>query len=113
LRKQIQQFVERVTQRVVVDRVILFGSYAYGRPHRWSDVDIVVLSPDFADWGTVRRLVFLEQVAWDSDANWIEPLGYTPEEYTSASAPSLLGEVRERGVVVYDAAAESQPAPAA
>jgi hypothetical protein len=32
----------------------------------------------------------------------IETLGHTPEEFEEASDLSLLGEVREQGVVVYE-----------
>jgi len=84
--------------------VILFGSYAYGRPHEWSDVDIAVVSPSFASVGRIARLEWLERLAWEAQAHAIEPVGLTPEEYAQASDLSLLGEVREKGIVVYDAA---------
>lgn len=32
---------------VKVSKLILFGSYAKGTPHPWSDVDICVVSPQF------------------------------------------------------------------
>jgi len=87
-----------------VKRVILFGSHAYGRPHEWSDIDIVVISPTFAGLGQVKRLEWLERVAWEAKTHAVEAVGFTWEEYVNASDLSLLGEVRERGIVVYDAA---------
>ena len=85
-------------------QVVLFGSYAYGQPHEWSDIDIAVVSPSFAALGRIARLEWLERVAWEAEAHAIEPVGLTPEEYVGASDLSLLGEVREKGIVVYDAA---------
>jgi predicted nucleotidyltransferase len=41
----IRRFARQVAERFKPDRIILFGSYAYGRPHKWSDVDILVVMP--------------------------------------------------------------------
>jgi len=35
-------FVKRIAERFAPERVILFGSYAYGRPNDDSDVDLMV-----------------------------------------------------------------------
>lgn len=100
--EQIRKFIEHLRSRIVVQRVVLFGSHAYGDPHEWSDLDLVVISPDFAGQPLIERLQFLYWATWEAGTNWIEPLGYTPEEYQSAGDLSLLGEVRERGIVVYE-----------
>jgi uncharacterized protein len=41
----IREFARRVAERFQPDRIILFGSYAYGTPHADSDVDILVIMP--------------------------------------------------------------------
>ena len=101
---QIDRFIAQLRRELVLDRVILFGSRAYGQPHKWSDIDVAVVSPSFADLGRVARLEWLERVAWEAQTHAVEPLGLTPEEFEAASDLSLLGEVREKGLVVYDAA---------
>ena len=101
---QIEHFIAQLRRELNVAQVVLFGSYAYGQPHEWSDIDIAVVSPSFATLGRIARLEWLERVAWKAEAHAIEPVGLTPEEYVAASDLSLLGEVREKGVVVYDAA---------
>lgn len=40
---RIQELVHRIVQQFDPDKVILFGSYAYGRPRDGSDVDICVI----------------------------------------------------------------------
>ncbi len=100
--EQIERFIARLSRELEVEQVILFGSFAYGRPHRWSDIDVVVLSPAFAGLDRVARLEWLERIAWEAATHAVEPIGLTPEEYTQASPLSLLGEVREKGIVVYD-----------
>ena len=44
-RKQIQEFVEKVAEEFRPQKIILFGSYAYGRPTKDSDVDLLVIMP--------------------------------------------------------------------
>ncbi|MCC6300635.1 MAG: nucleotidyltransferase domain-containing protein [Anaerolineales bacterium] len=43
--KDISSFAQRVVRRFNPDKIILFGSYAYGEPTRDSDVDILVVLP--------------------------------------------------------------------
>src|SRR5258707_8114269 len=41
----IRRFARQVAARFQPDKIILFGSYAYGTPHEDSDVDILVIMP--------------------------------------------------------------------
>jgi predicted nucleotidyltransferase len=101
---QIERFVALLSRELDVEQVVLFGSRAYGHPHEWSDIDLAVVSVSFVGLGRVARLEWLERVAWAAQAHAVEPVGFTPQEYAEASKLSLLGEVREKGIVVYDAA---------
>jgi len=100
VKNQIRRLVEALRQHMRVERAILFGSYAYGKPHEGSDIDLAVVSPDFARMNRLERLEFLERIAWEADAHYVEPVGFTEEELQSASQTSVVSEIRERGVVV-------------
>src|SRR5271170_4376444 len=39
----IRRFARRIAERLQPDKIILFGSYAYGKPHEESDVDLLVI----------------------------------------------------------------------
>ncbi len=41
----IRRFARNVAERFQPDKIILFGSHAYGTPHEDSDVDILVIMP--------------------------------------------------------------------
>ena len=41
----IREFARAVAERFHPDKIILFGSHAYGTPHEESDVDILVVIP--------------------------------------------------------------------
>lgn len=40
IRKLVLKFVEELQRKIPVEKVILFGSYTYGRPTKTSDIDI-------------------------------------------------------------------------
>ena len=41
----IRRFARQIAERFHPDKIILFGSYAYGTPHEESDVDLLVIMP--------------------------------------------------------------------
>ena len=43
--REIRRFARQVAERFQPEKIILFGSYAYGTPHADSDVDILVVMP--------------------------------------------------------------------
>jgi hypothetical protein len=104
LTKRIAHYLAFVGHYVRIERAFLYGSYAYGVPRSRSDIDLVVLSPDFAQVNRRHRQEQLAIWAWQAGVGDIEALGLTPGEFEAASDLSLLGEVREKGIVVYDAA---------
>jgi predicted nucleotidyltransferase len=47
--RQIQAVVKRIAAEFNPERIIVFGSYAYGKPRPDSDVDLLITAPfDFA-----------------------------------------------------------------
>jgi predicted nucleotidyltransferase len=74
-----KQFIEELRkQKIRVTRAYLYGSYVYGRPHRYSDIDVVV-SPQFSRTrftNTIRLMKLRRNV----DLR-ISPLGYHPKEF--------------------------------
>jgi predicted nucleotidyltransferase len=102
--RRIARYLAFVGQHVQVERAFLYGSYAYGIPRLHSDIDLVVLSPDFARMDQRRCQEQMAIWAWQAGVGDIEALGLTPGKFEAASDLSLLGEVRDKGIVVYDAA---------
>jgi predicted nucleotidyltransferase len=41
----IRRYARQIAEKFQPEKIILFGSYAYGQPHEWSDVDILVVMP--------------------------------------------------------------------
>ena len=62
----IRRYVRAVAERFQPERVILFGSYAYGQPNADSDVDLLVVMParNQMDQAVRIRLAFQARSHW-------------------------------------------------
>lgn len=89
-------------QKIKVDKVILFGSYAQGTPKEFSDIDLAVISPSFARKNLFKIQEDLAKVL-SKYLSRIEPIGYSPDQYESADSLSFLGEIKRTGKIIYPA----------
>lgn len=94
----IQKFAEALKQQgLKVDKIILFGSQARGDAREDSDIDLLVVSPDFAKMPFHRRFEILG-TAIARVREPIEPLACVPEEVQveKLSKASFLYDVLAR-----------------
>ncbi len=81
---QLTEIIQRYTEQlqkmgIKVERVMLFGSYALGTQHEGSDIDLVVVSSDWARYNDIERLETLG-IAAGRILEPVEAVGFTPEE---------------------------------
>jgi len=102
VRKIINEFVRALEPDIKVERVILYGSYMRGKAEEWSDIDVAVLSPTFAEMPdlTVIEEIARRRIHCDSS---LSPFAYTPEQFDNAPPYLFAAEIRRTGKVVYDA----------
>lgn len=97
----IKRTIEFLNQRIHVQQVILFGSHARGQADEWSDLDLAVVSSDFARMSHARRMDLLVEVAMTVDA-MVEVRLYTPEDLKEARPTNFLGHILNEGKVVFE-----------
>lgn len=87
---------------ITPERVILFGSHAKGSPREDSDIDLVIISKDFARLDLRERAELLGLAATRM-LEPIEALGYTPDEANEHPfVRSLLEEESSVSILVED-----------
>ena len=97
----IQELTARIVQEFQPERVILFGSYAYGTPTSDSDVDLlVVLSHEGK--GTRKAIEILNTI---NPKIPVDLLVRTPEQLDRRLAWNdfFLQEVVKKGRILYEA----------
>lgn len=100
LKKSIFKYVNSVAKKFPITQVILFGSYAHGKPEKYSDIDLAIFSPKFSDKSHLKDVNFLWLEAAKIDPR-IEPLPFSASEIEEADPRSFLGEILKTGKIVY------------
>ena len=96
----IDEFIRLLQTGIRVEAVILYGSYANGQPHEWSDIDLAIISPDFEDLSLPHRQRVISRLTFARDRR-IEPIGYPSSEYHNPGPHSFLREIISTGRVIW------------
>jgi predicted nucleotidyltransferase len=96
----ISEFVGLVSAAVLVEAVVLYGSYVNGSPDEWSDIDIAVISPDFEGLPMWERQRIISRATAQREAR-LAPIGYPSSEYRNPAPHSFLREIIRTGRIVY------------
>ncbi len=97
--KGLKSFRRLVSMHTPIQRMIFFGSYAYGKPHKWSDIDLIMVSPDFRGQKGFKRGVDLYKY-WTLGYP-VDFLCYTPEEFEKLRKQvSIVSQALKEGVEI-------------
>ncbi|MBI3583717.1 MAG: nucleotidyltransferase domain-containing protein [Nitrospinae bacterium] len=99
-KEQIDEIVKRIVENYQPEKIILFGSYAYGTPSEESDLDLLIIKdsslPRYKRGREVRKYLRGLKLA-------IDLVVYTKEEIQKWSdvRTAFITTVVERGKVLY------------
>ncbi len=99
--KQIREFADAIAREFRPEKIILFGSYAYGAPNDDSDVDLLVVMPHRGkSWTQAAEIMSRVRPHFPVDL-----LVRTPRKLKQRLAWNdfFLREVVEKGRVLYEA----------
>ena len=98
-KKIVEHYLDNLKMQINIQAALLFGSFAWGKPTKHSDVDLVIISPSFRRKNFNSRLDLLAnardnvslQVAMDV-------IGYTPEEFADIENHSaIMAKAKKQG----------------
>jgi predicted nucleotidyltransferase len=98
---EIRDLTAQIAREFSPDRIILFGSYAYGQPGNDSDVDILVVLPFTGK--PVRKAIEIRNKV--SGGVPLDLIVRTPEQVADRVAQNdwFMREILERGHTLYEA----------
>lgn len=96
----IRRFARQIAERFEPEKIILFGSYAYGRPHEESDVDLLVIMPAYDAVNQSIRIC--NAFDWPFSLDLIVR---TPKQLERGLRQDdwFLREIMEKGKILYEA----------
>ncbi|MBI4329762.1 MAG: nucleotidyltransferase domain-containing protein [Chloroflexi bacterium] len=102
IRKLILEIVDRIKRDYQPEKIILYGSYAYGKPTEDSDIDLFIVKE--TDKRSVDRFVEVSRLIadWEGRVS-VSPLVYTPGELEErlTLGDNFVEEILSRGDIVY------------
>lgn len=98
-RSAIRRFARRIAAKFDPEQIILFGSFAFGKPHEWSDVDLLIVMPAYNEVNQSIRI----RLAFDREFP-LDLLVCTPDRLRRllTQGDSFLTEITAKGIVVYE-----------
>jgi predicted nucleotidyltransferase len=96
----IRRFARRIAERFHPQKIVLFGSYAYGKPHAESDVDLLVVMAASDVVNMAIRISLALEHPFSLDL-----IVRTPEQLERGLRDSdwFLREISEKGKTLYEA----------
>ncbi len=98
---QIQRVTDEIAQKFQPERIILFGSYAYGTPTEDSDVDLLVVLP--FEGRKAKKAIEIRSAISARFAMDLIPITAERLQHRIEIEDFFLREVVERGKVLYEA----------
>jgi uncharacterized protein len=99
----INQVVERLITTYSPERIVLYGSYAYGKPDKGSDIDLLIVK-NTKERPIDRRVTVRRLVSDLRKKTAFSPLVVTPEELSRqvSIGDDFLREITTKGKVLYE-----------
>jgi len=96
VKKSITDYVNILKKdKLPIQKVIVFGSQVQGISHKYSDIDLCIISPRFKD--DFKDLHYLLMKSYEVDGI-IEPHPYHPKDFVNEDP--LVWEIKKTGVEI-------------
>ena len=101
-KKVISSIVERLKEKYKPEKIILYGSFAYGKPNRDSDIDILIIKS--AKERPIDRRIMVRRIVTDLRKGYpFSPIVITPDELSQRLkiGDQFLQEIISQGRLLY------------
>ncbi len=98
--KEIRNITEQIVEKYKPEKIILYGSFAYGKPHKDSDVDLLVLKK--TKKRKTKRHLELDRILLDRTMP-LDILVYTPQEIEKRVSLNdfFIKNILKQGKILY------------
>lgn len=96
----VRQYLQALVKRgIPVQQGVIFGSQVSGQPHIWSDIDLLVVSPQFDGERNREDVNLLWHIAARTDSR-IEPIAVGQRQFEEDDSSAIIEIARREGQVV-------------
>ena len=101
--KEIKAITEVIKKSVPVEKIYLFGSHAYGKPHKDSDLDFYVVVPDNSEHPLEIRRKIRENIRRVNKQIQVDLITTRSSRFADLSIlPSMESKIVREGILLYE-----------
>jgi len=102
VQEELNKLKELIISSVPVEQIYLFGSYAYGTPHKDSDLDLFVILKDEVQLRDIEAAIKIRLAIAEHQSMPIDLLVIKKSRYMERkTAPTLERKVAREGILIY------------
>ena len=96
IKKVVLEYIELIKKdKIPIERVIVFGSQVKRKAHKWSDINVCIVSPKFEK--PFEALHYLLKKSYQVKA-FIESHPYHPKDFVNEDP--LVWEIKKKGIKI-------------
>jgi len=101
---ELDKLKKLIVNAIPVEQIYLFGSYAYGSPHKDSDLDLFVVLKDEVQLRDIDAAILIRMVVSEHQSMPLDLLVMKNSQYLERkTAPALERKIAREGVLIYAA----------
>ena len=102
IHEQIKEIVHRIVENYKPEKIVLFGSYAYGHPSQCSDLDLLIIKE--SNLPRYKRAREIRKYLWEVTDIPMDIIVYTPKEIEDWKnvEEAFITTVIKKGKILYE-----------
>jgi predicted nucleotidyltransferase len=102
IQTELNKLKEIIINTVPVEQIYLFGSYAYGTPHKDSDLDLYVVLKDEVQLRDIEAAIKIRLAISEDQSMPLDLLVIKKSRYMERkTAPTLERKIAREGILLY------------
>jgi predicted nucleotidyltransferase len=102
IREELDKLTKLIINTVPVEQIYLFGSYAYGKPHEYSDLDLYVVLKDDVETREFDIVVKILGVIRNVRTKPVDIIANKKSKYLRlATGPTMERKIAREGLKIY------------
>jgi len=102
IRAELDELKELIINAIPVEQIYLFGSYAYGTPHKDSDLDLYVVLKDDAETRELDAVIKIQSVIREVRTKPVDIIANKKSKYLwLTTGPTMERKIAREGIKIY------------
>jgi len=104
IQTELEMLKEIIVNTLPIEQIYLFGSYAYGNPHKDSDLDLFVVLKDEVQLREIEAAIKIRQAISEYQTMALDLIVIKKSHYMERkTAPTLERKIAREGILLYAA----------